>query len=91
MPEIIGPVVGIIRLGTDMGLNFRTNLPGNLEYPRIGNNQGVRADFLQFFKIRFHPVQISVMGQNIGRHENPGTMGMGEFNAFLHILHGKIF
>ena len=45
MPEMIGGIVCVIRLGTDMAFDFRTDTFCDLKHPRIGNDQCVRFHF----------------------------------------------
>ena len=90
VPEAIGFIIGVICLGTDMALDFRTDFPGIRENPRICNDQCVRLQILQFFQIFLHSRQIIVMCQDIHGHINLHSMLMGKGNSRLHVLMGKI-
>ena len=91
IPEPISFIVSIIRLGTDVALNLRTNLFCNGKDTRICNNQCIWMDLSQFPEILFYPFQIVIVGENIRCHINFYASGMCELNSFFHFFHRKIF
>ena len=90
IPETIRFIIGIIGLGTDMALNFRTDFSGISKNSRICDNEPVRLQFLQLFQIFPDTCEIIVMCQNIHSHINLHSMLMGKCNSLCHILMGKI-
>ncbi len=74
-----------------MDLNLRTDALRDPENTRIGDDERIRADLLQFFKIFLHPGKIVIMCQNIRRHIYFYAVFMCERNACAHLFHRKIF
>ena len=77
-----------------MDLRLRPDFPGQGKHARIGNNQGIRPlgpHIPKFGKVLFRPLQIPVVGQNIGRHINLDPMCMGKGNPLRHLLRREIF
>ncbi len=76
-----------------MDLHLGPHLPGYGEQSRIRYDQGIRPlgrHISQFRKILFRPLQVPVVGQDIGSHIDPDAPGMGKGNPLCHLLHGKI-
>ena len=73
-----------------MSLNLWTNLLRNVKYTRISNNQSIRTDFFQLFKIFSHPMKILIMRKDIRCHIHLDITGMGKLNSFFHFFHGKV-
>ena len=74
-----------------MTVDLRADLLRNIKDSRIRDNQSVRPDLLQFPEVLPHAFQIFIVSQNICRYIHFYVMGMGEFDSFLHLFHGKIF
>ena len=85
IPELIRSIVGIVRLGTDVAFDLRTYFFCNLIYTRIRNDQRIRSDLFQLFKIFPNAFEILIMCQNVGCDIHFDTMFMGKPNAFCHV------
>ena len=90
IPEIIGSIVCIVCLSTDMSLNLRTHFFCDLKHSRIRNNKSIRLDFLEFLKIFTHSRQILIVCQDIGCYIHFHIMFMRKCDSFFHVLHGKV-
>ena len=74
-----------------MTLNLRTYLFCNLKHPRICNDQCIRFNLSQLFKIFSYPFKIIVVGKNICCNIHFYIMCMCEFYSLFHFFHRKIF
>ena len=91
IPEMIGAVIRIICLCTDMTVDLRADFFCDIEHARIRNDQRIRPDLFQFFKIFPHARQILIMSQDICRNIDFHALLMGKADPFFHLLHGEIF
>ena len=90
MPEQIRPIVGVVGLGADVDLHVREHPLGNGKYPRVRDDQSVGTDIPQLLKIRLHPGQILIVGQDIGGDIHLHAPGMGKGDPFPDLIVGKI-
>ncbi|SIC29333.1 Uncharacterised protein [Mycobacteroides abscessus subsp. abscessus] len=73
-----------------MNLDFRGNPAAGFNDKGISYDNSSHSRFLEAEKIVLKPVNIFVMGKDIGRHVNFCTIALRELYAFLHFLKCKI-
>ena len=89
MPERKGSVIGIVGLSGDVDFPLRPHFSGNVKHARIGNDQSIarlRLHVPQLTEIFRRPLQIAVVGKDIGSHIHLHPMGMGKGNSLFHFF-----
>ena len=90
VPEVIRAVVCIVRLRTDMPVDFRTYLLRDIKHTRICNDQSIRLHTFKLLKIFSYFREITVMRQDIRCHIHLHIAGMGKLDPLPHLFHRKI-
>ena len=78
IPELVCTIIGVICLSTNVTFDLRTYFFCDLIDSRIRNNQCIRSDFPEFFKILPDALQILIMCQNISCDVYFYTMFVGK-------------
>ena len=90
MPELDTGPVGRIGLGRNVDGQFRHELAGQTENPRIGNEQGVYAYIPQKAQVIRQSREVFIVRENIDRHMDPFSPFMGIGHGFFQLIPGEI-
>ena len=89
-PKSVGLIVCVVCLCRNVNFDLRTDLLCNHEHSGIRDDQRIRLDFLQLFKIFACPRQVIIVCQNIGSHIYLHIMFMCKADSRLHLILRKI-